>query len=752
MRSALHHCLLLSLAHLACAVPYAYGPGFLAAGADLPSPGPVTFTQATAFCDANLECMGFTFSLPANSSQPTTPTPMYFKSAINFVPAAGWSSWTKSPPPEYPDQNHTVNGGLTLGLRAGSHTISNLLLAAPGRDWSAWRNFSWTPSVRQRALPGCHSLGDFSLRTQPLASTNATAWAYFSSAWGGGSGVPATPLPAAPPVLAADDVTALVNCTPPSLRGDTGFDTALPLRVTRSYEAARDSSGTDGAFLLRVNLTALVDTRLGGFGFSQISDELLGGDLDTIARVNSLVDPHLGGDHGYVEWVRMTGNESLLAVPASAPTRLEAWRPLLEDCNYGGWEHEWTVLSAAWAHEGEWGTQRQAPNNLRMAPDLLAMGLWGADPLTPIPAWRGGQVMNLTGMPLRYFNPPTFLELRAGESVSFALRYSLAPNGPRTAAAGLLASRHPALRSIPGYTLGTDFNSSYLIVTVPRGAPPPLNVTVTPLNTLAFVGGFVPCAPDTAGGASYRIAAQPLAPGRARAAIAFPDGTHAIAHYHITPPFNEQVASVGRHWSEQAWLPRAYPDPFGRGASVGVWDREDGVHVLDDSRAYIVGLSDDAGAGQALGFSSKVGMAPSASEVARLDEYIDNTLYGVKPGAAKAPLRSLQTRPGDPEGPDHIRMTVYYYCDALPHCTSANGHFNYSYPMQDHCAAPVGGPNWCMTENMANATYRCVFDTARGGRIFFFLWCGFPITPSIPHHTHHMHAGATTTRTPPLSG
>ncbi len=636
---------------------YAYGAGFLAAGSDIsPGPGPVTFAQATAFCDANLQCMGFTFSQGANNSRPTTPVSMYFKTAVNFEAAAGWSSWTKAPPPEWPDVNITV-GGLRLGLRRGSHTVSVMAFADPSADWSSWGNFSWVPDVRKRALPGCHNFGDVTLRTQPLRSANASAWTFFSSAWGGGSGIPAAPLPAGGAVLVADDITALLNATPAALRGAPAFGDALPLRVTRSYEAAPGSTGVDGAFVLRVNVTALEDTRLGGFGFSQISDELIGGDLDTIARVNSLVDPHIGGDHGFTEWVRMPGNQSLLVTPAAPGTAFEAWRPIMEDCNFGGWEHEWLTLSAAWAQPGEWGSQRQAPSQMAMAADLVATGIWGPDPLTPIPAWRGGQVMNLSGMEARFWNPATSRELRAGETATFALRVALAPAGPRSAAAALLAAAQPALRGVPGFTIPTDSNSSFLLVTVPAGAGPPTAAAATPAGVLSFAGPFVP-AGSAAGGDTYRVALAPLAPGRARAAITLADGSTAVAHYHVTPPFAAQVAAVGRHWAEQAWLPRDFPDPFGRGASVAPWDREDAVHVLDDSRAYVVGLSDDAGAAQHLGFSSKVGVAPWAAEVARLDEYIDNTLYGVKPDVAKPPLRSLQTRPGDPEGPDHIRMTA----------------------------------------------------------------------------------------------
>ena len=142
--------------------------------------------------------------------------------------------------------------------------------------------------------------------------------------------------------------------------------------------------------------------------------------------------------------------------------------------------------------------------------------------------------------------------------------------------------------------------------------------------------------------------------GKCRVDFHVNDGSLATVHYFITPqPFVAQVGSVGDHWADVAWLPYEYPDPFGRSASVMPWyacrycnsrrdfsgkgtsesvdfvfrvltwswknsnewcdgifnkcrDREDGVHVLDDSRAYDVGLSDDAGAGNNLGFGTNV--------------------------------------------------------------------------------------------------------------------------------------------------
>lgn len=132
-------------------------------------------------------------------------------------------------------------------------------------------------------------------------------------------------------------------------------------------------------------------------------------------------------------------------------------------------------------------------------------------------------------------------------------------------------------------------------------------------------------------------------------------------------------------------------------------------HRLNDPRAYDVGLSDDAGGGNPLGFATKVTYAPNQKEVATLDEYIGSTLFGIKDKAgdgAKPPYKSLQvggyagfecgnrTNPHDLtcEG---IRMTMFYYNQS---------YFDWKYTEERGCGMVLD--NWCMTEAYANATYR----------------------------------------------
>eukprot|EP00659_Diplonema_papillatum_P017105 gene17105-26244_t len=121
------------------------------------------------------------------------------------------------------------------------------------------------------------------------------------------------------------------------------------------------------------------------------------------------------------------------------------------------------------------------------------------------------------------------------------------------------------------------------------------------------------------------------------------------------------------------------------------WDREDKKRVMQDARPFVVGLSDDAGGGNHLGFASKVTHAPTQSEVTRIDDYIKLTLYGTKNGTFLAhPHFSLQ----DPET-DRILMTVYY----MHYNQNGTTPLQYSFPENpdyyveyDRCFI---APSWC---------------------------------------------------------
>jgi len=66
-------------------------------------------------------------------------------------------------------------------------------------------------------------------------------------------------------------------------------------------------------------------------------------------------------------------------------------------------------------------------------------------------------------------------------------------------------------------------------------------------------------------------------------------------HYFVTKPETEAVADLGRFFTTKQWFTDT-SDPFHRAPSVMSYDRELNQIVMQDSRAWIAGLSDEGGA------------------------------------------------------------------------------------------------------------------------------------------------------------
>ena len=249
--------------------------------------------------------------------------------------------------------------------------------------------------------------------------------------------------------------------------------------------------------------------------------------------------------------------------------------------------------------------------------------------------------------------------------------------GPRARDGGLAAAGRPVLIAVPGTVISGDMSGAALYFTAPRGAAFVSASCDDP--AVLSLGAISPAAPNS----SFNV--LPLQPshsggGRARVVLTFTDGTVASVHFFVTPPLVDVIASYGSHGASTRWLPRNATDSFGRSASFMPWDREDNVHVLQDARPFVVGLSDDAGAGANLGMAAKLAGAPQAMELALLDLYVNATLLGVKPDTATPPLFSLQ----DPVS-WRILMTVWYF-DKVP--LNSTGY----YTETDKCNI---APSWC---------------------------------------------------------
>ena len=692
---------------------YTYAPGAIGAGDDVIPPQNMTKTDAESRCSAMPRCQGITFH---GSNTTTAVQRVYFKSSTGKSSDPSWSTYLKTGTVTPPTASLAVGGssGLVVELRDTYFTVQSLNNTAVGQPPAGFgvkpSSYSFTRPLDQGScLPLSVHLGDMTLRLQDASATNPLDSTFYSSAQ---IAAPAKVLPAGGAVLAAQDITAMVAGSAPTAAEADAF----PLTIVRSYEKSSDGK----ALILRFNLTNSGSKAVRAVGLGFAMPESPGhppaGIQETVWN-----DPHVGGDHGFVEYVRVVdGEATLLVAPERGyhkSTKLEAWRPMLEDiAGTNAWE--WTVHSTAWA--AEWAVGAQTPF-LNMSASTQGTPPMFPNAATPWPSADGHEGFPILPTSKTPWNTPTDLVFKPAETVSFALRLQLAEAGPRTRNDALQSMGEPVLRGVPGYVLGSDMKSAKLLVLPPAG----LTVVSANATSIGEGGGRITVGQMVTQG-EYK--AFPLAAsggrGRVTVVVTYSDGTTSAAHYMVLPPFAEQAAKVSNHYVNDAWLPRETVDPFGRSASMMPYDRETKTHVLDDARAYDVGLSDDAGGGNPLGSASRLKAMPNQELASRVDDYIKWTLYGIKPDTAKPPLRALQVL--DPNGTDHdgnplpesaytsgngkvdtdgIRMTMYYYGPDLGK-TPSSGHFEYEYKEKDKCDRPFGGPTWCMTESMCNATYR----------------------------------------------
>lgn len=571
------------------------------------------------------------------------------------------------PPPPGPPPcgvNFTTPDGLAVGLRNSTRAVELLNIVGDDR-W--FGNFSFVPPLwsfipekPHRDFAGCHHIGDVVLRVQPASETNASSWAFYRSAQG--DDIPAEPL-ANPDPARIYDVSNLTAAA----SGGNQIDTRYPLgvHIVRSVERA---PGGQPGFAIRWNISvpagAADGVRLGGLGFPLISDSFFGGTNNTaIAAFGSFLDAHIGGGAGFATVTRADGSRTLLVAPCGSgdagglAAGLEAWRPVLEDANVpseGMWE--WSVHTAAW--KTEWDVNAQAPA-LAFPDDALHRTAW-PHPKSPWPSWHLDETVYLPNP--RQYNPATARVLAPGESAEYALCFSLPPRaadptgagGPRARDAGLAAAGRPVIVGVPGYVLGADMTSAALFVLPPAGVT--LTAAATDDPTRMAVGAPAPAA-GAGGYLRIPVAALSGAIGRARLTLTFSDGSAGSVHYWVLPPLLAHAQRYAAFAANTSWLPRAANDSFGRSASFMPWDREDGVHVLQDGRPFVVGLSDDAGASANLGMAAKLAAAPHAAQLALLDEYVAVTLLGTKPDTAEPPLFSLQD-------PDTWRVFMTVWCVA----------------------------------------------------------------------------------------
>jgi hypothetical protein len=429
--------------------------------------------------------------------------------------------------------------------------------------------FDFTPADQLTVRQGdrFNHLGDIHLRVR---SDAGAAWQEFSSSTARKPVTPVTDFaaPAGARVLAAADLTPTLG--------------EPPVRVTRAWMI--DASGR---LVLRFdvrNATAAPVT-IGGLGFPVVFNNLIQnfarGRARTLPQAHEtcvFFDPYPGLDAGYLQVTRLSGAGPALVVAPEAGTRtpFEAFRPLNDASRRGQTfegAFEWTVHSRAWA-ENEWKA---------------------ADP----------------------WNPPSSVTLKPGESRAYGLRF-LVSSEIRGIEKTLAEHDRPVAVGLPGYIVPMDLEARLFLS---PGRRTVASLRVDPAGALAVA------AAGTVRGGQLQYTVQGKRWGRARLTVSYSDGTAQTIHYYVTKPAQTAVADMGRFLTTKAWFTDE-TDPFQRAPSVMTYDRANNRIVLQDTRVWVAGLSDEGGVGAWLAAIMKGFGQPAKEEVDKLAEFVDRVVWG----------------------------------------------------------------------------------------------------------------------------
>lgn len=381
-------------------------------------------------------------------------------------------------------------------------------------------------------------------------------------------------------IATSGDVLAAANLNPT-------LPPEIPLQIDRYWEQK------NGQLVLRFVLKNNTDhnVEIGGLGFPMIFNNILSGSLDEAHAHNVFYDPYIGMDAGYLQVTRLTGRAPSLLVLPYGNTPFEAYNPLLSDptprsITFEGF-YEWMVYSKAYA-ENEWKDA------------------------TP-------------------WNKPSSITLRPGEQKEVGFQFVLSEE-PKDIEKTLISMNRPVVTGVPGYVLPQDVQAKLFlkynkpvksITSVPEGA-----VTIKPAKS-KLLGGWK----------GYDLKGEHM--GRSTIQIQYGDGTLQTIAYKVIKPEKDVVTDFGNFLTNQQWFNPA-TDTFHRNPSVISYDNILKKQITQENRAWIAGLSDEAGAGSWLGAMMKQSLLPDKTQVAKLETFVDKTLWGriqVSEGSQKYGIR-----------------------------------------------------------------------------------------------------------------
>ena len=481
---------------------------------------------------------------------------------------------------------------LTLRLVRSSGTVAAL-------EPKGGNGFDFTPSelLAARSIDGYYHLGDVDLR---LRETGTQEWRGYSTAL---ERHPVKTLPTGAGELRRDDLR-------PTLPAD------FPLQLTRSWAVV------DGRLALRfvIKNSGPRAIEIGALGIPLIFDNILSGkNLEEAHAACSFSDPSIALDAGYLQVTRLNGHGPALVVIPDGKTPFEAYNPIAgphgraakaelfhdltpRSMTFEGF-YEWMAASAAY-EENEW--KKAATNKAEQ------------------------------------WNHATSIVLQPGQERSVGLRFLVAES-IRSIEQTLADNRRPVAVGIPGYILPEDIDAS-LFLKYPQ---PVSRIGIEPAGSIDVQ------ATGTTAHGWRRYALRGRQWGRARLTVTYADGTVETVQYQVIKPESQAIEDMGNFLFTRQWFDDRN-DPFHRNPSVMSYDREANAIVAQDSRVWIGGLSDEAGAGSWLAAAMKEYGRPDKHQVEQLEEFVDNVLWGgiqFKDGAKKFGVR---------------KSVFYYQPDKLP--------------------------------------------------------------------------------------
>ncbi|KAM0319686.1 hypothetical protein ACHAPQ_010225 [Fusarium lateritium] len=349
-----------------------------------------------------------------------------------------------------------------------------------------------------------------------------------------------------------------------------------PLNITREWIDVKGDLG------LRFTLTNNGEDslELGSLGFpAEFNSIFTNRTAEEMQAHCSLSDPYIGQDAGQIRVTPVKGTGKGLVVTPLGGTKspLEAYRnlnePYFESTGYASQTfegfYEWQVLSKAWA-EKEWKDQKP-------------------------------------------WNEPTSKVLKPGESLKVGVRFSLSES-VRDFDQAVRKAGNPVAVGVPGYTIPQDLPAQLILKSDSKVA----SITVSPKESFGIKEN---------NDGTYTLTPSSSAWGRLRVSIQYNDGKVQTVHYYVTKTTTETLNDLGSFLTTKAWFNNT-SDPFGRSPSVMTYDYEKGAIVEQDPRVWIAGLSDEGGTGAYVAAVLKQVVQPDAEEIAKLDEFVQTTIWG----------------------------------------------------------------------------------------------------------------------------